>query len=120
MKLWQRSPPIFSWAAITLGIRSQSHILVTYIFCDYCSPFLIFVFSVLAVGSHILDTLPMLLSGRLPAALEFQVSLKQEDCDSLARSDSRKIFTKLSVHRFDHQENGGDLEVPTYHLAEGD
>jgi len=90
MELWQRAPPIFSWAAITLGIRSQSHILVTYIFCDYCSPFFIFVFSVLAVGSHILDTLPMLLSGRLPAALEFQVSLKQEDCDSLARSDSRQ------------------------------
>jgi len=90
MELWNFGRGRHLYSAGQPSRWASAHILVTYIFCDYFSPFLIFVFSVLAVGSHILDTLPMLLSGRLPAALEFQVSLKQEDCASLARSDSRQ------------------------------
>jgi len=34
--------------------------------------------------SRIIDTLPMLLSGRLPPAIQFQVSLEQEGSASLA------------------------------------
>jgi len=51
-------------------------------------------------GSHISDTLPMLLSGRLPA-----VSLKQEGSASLATWHVRspgKIITELSMRRSDH------------------
>jgi len=64
-------------------------------------------------GSRILDTLPTLLSGRLPAALQFQVSLKQEGSASLATwhvQSPGKIIIQLSMRRCDHQETGGDLE----------
>jgi len=64
-------------------------------------------------GSHILDTLPTLLSGRLPVAPQLQVSLKQEGSASLATRYVQipgKIITELSVRRSDHQETGGDLE----------
>ena len=64
-------------------------------------------------GSHILDTSPMLLSGRLPAALQFQVSLKQEVSASLATWHVQipgKIIIELLAHRSDHQKTGGDLE----------
>ena len=64
-------------------------------------------------GSRIPDTLPTLLSGRLPAAIQFQVSLKQEGSASLAMWHIQipgKIIIELSVRRSDHQENGGDLE----------
>jgi len=63
--------------------------------------------------SRILDTLPTLLSGRLPAALQFQVSLKQDGSTSLATWRIQipgKIVTVLSVRRSVHQETGGDLE----------
>ena len=50
-------------------------------------------------GSRILDMLPTLV-GRLPAALQFQVSLNQEGCTSLATWHVQipgKIITELSV-----------------------
>jgi len=53
------------------------------------------------------------MSGRLPAALQFQVSLKQEGSASLATwhvQSPGKIITELSVRRSDHQETGGDPE----------
>jgi len=65
-------------------------------------------------GSRMPDTLPTLLLGRLPAAHQFQVSLKQEGSASLVTWHVQipgKIITELSVHRCDHQETGGDLEV---------
>jgi len=65
----------------------------------------------------------MLLSRRLPAALQFPVSLKQDGPVSLATWHVQipsKIITELSVRRFNHQETGGDLEGAAYHLAEGD
>jgi len=73
----------------------------------------------------ILDGLPTLRSGRIPAALQFQVSLKQEGSASLATYHVQipgKIIIEPSVRRFDHQETGGDLEGARvrYHLAEGD
>jgi len=64
-------------------------------------------------GSCIPDTLPMLLSGRLPAALQFLLLLKQDSAGSLSTWHVQipgKIVTELSVRRFDHQETGGDLE----------
>jgi len=67
-------------------------------------------------GSRILasqHTLPTLRSKRLLAALQFQVSLKQEGCASLATWHVQilgSIINKLSVHRSDHQEIAGDLE----------
>jgi len=70
-------------------------------------------------GSRILDTFLMLLSGRLPAALQFQVSLKQEGSISLDMWHIQipdKIITELSMRCLDHQKTGGDLEgacVPT-------
>jgi len=66
-------------------------------------------------GSRILNMLPMLLSRRLPAALQFPVSWKQDVCASLATwyvQIPGKII-KLSVRRSDHQETGGDLEGAT-------
>jgi len=57
--------------------------------------------------------LPMLLSGRLPAAFQFQVSLKQDGSVSFATWHVHipgKIITELSVRRSDHQETAGDLE----------
>jgi len=72
---------------------------------------------------HILSTLPTLLSGRLSAALQFQVSLKQEGPASLVTLHVQipgKIITELSARHSDHQETGGDLEAAAYHLAEGD
>ena len=64
-------------------------------------------------GSRIPDTLSTLLSERLPVVLQFQVSLKQEGSTSLATQlvqISGKIITELSLHRFDHQKTGGDVE----------
>jgi len=64
-------------------------------------------------GSRIPDTLSTLLSGRLPAALQFQVSLKQDGSTSLATQlvqISGKIIIELSLRCFDHQKTGGDLE----------
>ena len=55
----------------------------------------------------------MLLSGRLPTALQFQVSLKHDSSASLATWHIQipsKTITELSVHRSNHQETGGDLE----------
>jgi len=46
-------------------------------------------------GSRVLDTLLTLLSGRLPAALQFQVSLKQEGSASLA------MWWSLAAHPFE-------------------
>jgi len=53
------------------------------------------------------------MSGRLLAALQFQVSLKQEGSASLATWHVQipgKIITELSVRRSDYQGTGGDLE----------
>jgi len=68
-------------------------------------------------GFRILDTLPMILSGILPTALQFEVSLKktlkQERSTSLATWHVHipgKIIIELSVHCSDHQDTGGDLE----------
>ena len=50
---------------------------------------------------------------RLPAALQFQVSLKQEGSTSLVMWHVQipgNIITELSVRHSDHQETGGDLE----------
>jgi len=55
----------------------------------------------------------MFLSGRRPAALQFQVSLKQEGSASLAMWHVQipdKIIIELSVRRYDHRATGGDLE----------
>jgi len=63
-------------------------------------------------GSHIPDTLPMLLSGRLSAALQFPVSLKQDGSVSLATwhvQITGKIINKPSVHLSIHQETGEGL-----------
>ena len=63
--------------------------------------------------SCILDTLPTVLSGRPPAALQFQVSLKQDVSASSAMWHIQipgKIIIELSVHRSDHQETEGDIE----------
>jgi len=54
-----------------------------------------------------------ILSGRLPAVLQFQVSLKQEGSASLAAWHVHipdKIIIELSVRRSDQEETGGDLE----------
>jgi len=64
-------------------------------------------------GPRILDTVPTLLSGTLPAALRFQVSLKQAGSASLAMWHVQipgKIITELSVRLSNHQEAGGDLD----------
>jgi len=65
------------------------------------------------LGSHMLATLPTLLSGRLLAALHFPVSLKQDGSASLATWHvciPGKIITKQSMHCCDHHETGGDLK----------
>jgi len=65
-------------------------------------------------GSRIPYTLPTLLSRRLPAALQFPVSLKQEGSAPLATWHVQipdKIITELSVRHSDHQEIGADFEV---------
>ena len=60
-------------------------------------------------------TLPTLLSRKLPAVLQFLVSLKQEGSASLATWHVQipgKIITELSVHCSNHQElehEQGDL-----------
>jgi len=63
--------------------------------------------------SHIPDTLPMLLSGRVPAALQFPVSLRQDSSACLDTWNIQipgKIITELSVCHSINQDIGGDLE----------
>ena len=57
--------------------------------------------------------LPTRLSGGLQAALQFQVSVKQDSSASLVTWHVQipgNIITELSVRRSDHHETGGDLE----------
>jgi len=64
-------------------------------------------------GSRIPDTLSTLPSARLPAVLQFPVSLKQEVSASLATWHVQipgKVITELSMRRSVHQDIGGDFE----------